>query len=202
MYSTRANPVRLDAGDMPIHARRLVVFDGPRFTLAKDMPKNSVLPDRGTKDGAAAYKAWFDEWAGQLVEAYNADYAVKGKKPFDLATFDGCTIYPDICLPCCLEHDIRYHFFKGNELARKEADRLLRECALRFGPYEVGSAKHFWLLQAWAMWAAVRVFGWPKLHRVFFKDARGEGELLYAEDFAREDRPLRLVMPPNPVLGE
>lgn len=65
------------------------------------------------------------------------------------------------CRYCCDEHDLAYHE-GGSEADRKLADKRLRDCAARAGNFEGwrGPLRRGWRwLRAWAMYAAVRVFG-------------------------------------------
>lgn len=99
-----------------------------------------------TLDGKdlAAYEPLSDGCSGRLSWAY----ALVGREIS--------------CHKACVAHDFLYEW-GGNRKDRKKADRLLRLCAARSGffpPGWKGRARRGWrLLRAWAMYAAVRLFG-------------------------------------------
>lgn len=110
-----------------------------------------------TPPATAELQSWaeaFDAWATPMVDAWNAAYPQN--KPFSLDTFDGCTFLPDVCLECCLEHDLRY----AHDADRAEADLIFRRCVIaKRGPEDVAIGRWFWWWLGWTVWAAVRVGG-------------------------------------------
>ena len=65
------------------------------------------------------------------------------------------------CHWCCICHDFLYEL-GGGKAARKEADKLLRECAAKAGKFEGWRApfRRGWRwFRSWVMYVAVRVFG-------------------------------------------
>ena len=67
------------------------------------------------------------------------------------------------CRYCCDEHDLAYEEGGGAQ-ERKQADIRLRQCAAVAGKFPSGlhgRARRVWRkARAWAMYAAVRLFGW------------------------------------------
>lgn len=61
-----------------------------------------------------------------------------------------CTFWPDQNFKaCCAQHDDLY---RSGRTSRAAADRQLRECIKRKGHP----------VQAWIVWAGVRLFGWVR----------------------------------------
>lgn len=54
--------------------------------------------------GDQTYDAMFEQWARAKLDHYAKQYP--DKPPLTWEDFDGCTFVPDICLPCCLIHDV------------------------------------------------------------------------------------------------
>lgn len=101
------------------------------------------------------YELAFQKWAEDYVARWKL--ARIGERPFNLATFDGCTFLPDVCLACCLMHDILYWYARCME-DRAEADRLFRDCIIAMGNRE-DRFKGFWFLLGWSAYLAVTGFG-------------------------------------------
>ena len=112
------------------------------------------MADKATGD--QSFDAWFERYGRQrLAEAAAAH---PDHEPLTWERFDGCTAVPDVCLGCCLEHDIAYWY--GGEISRAIADRNLRNCIISLGRRErEWWSRWFYVCLGWSWWLAVRLFG-------------------------------------------
>lgn len=98
------------------------------------------------------YKEAFRLWAQGEVNRWRALHP--DRIPFPLADFDGCTVGLDICLPCCLVHDIGVYYARSVK-SRTEADDELFRCVVSIGDDE-DRFGGVWNVIGWGYWAAVR----------------------------------------------
>ena len=106
------------------------------------------------------YKAWRQRSAEDLVREYTAAYPEV--TPYDLSRFDGCTMAPNVCNPCCLAHDLYYHYVCPYSLdpnARKIGDKTLRECIIDMAEGERILYRLWWHFVGWIFYIFVRLFG-------------------------------------------
>lgn len=102
------------------------------------------------------YAAAFQRWA--VGEALRMHALYPERPPFPLQTFDGCTLAPEVCRPCCLMHDMQYWFNRAPG-ARRRADDELRRCIIEIAQGEDRIWRWLWHVNGWTFWAAVRLFG-------------------------------------------
>lgn len=98
-------------------------------------------------EGLMKYKAWVETEAKKINS-------------------DGCTIVSELFHPCCLEHDLGYHYKKDPRIAylygwdkapaipRGEVDKRFRNCMQMSSPLKDYSPI------AWIRWLGVRAGGW------------------------------------------
>ena len=119
-----------------------------------------------------------DKYTARALELANKAAPGPGGQPWALEHIEGCAVTSDACSGglsrfyklfmkqnischwCCICHDFLYSI-GGGKAARKEADRLLRECAASAGKFEGwrGPFRRAWRgFRAGVMYALVRVF--------------------------------------------
>lgn len=102
------------------------------------------------------YEAAFQAWAEEVAAAAHAEKP--HIRPFPVEAFDGCTMAPDVCRHCCLQHDVAY-WFAETRGERKAADRAFRTCVAGMGQQDELLWRLPWRLRSWRWWVAVRLFG-------------------------------------------
>lgn len=117
------------------------------------MNKGTVMADKPDDDDPV-FDVVFETWARKKLD--KAAKANPGIEPLTYEDFDGCSAVPDVCLPCCLMHDIAYHYGHG----RTVADAALRDCIIASGAKDrEWWSRWFYVGLGWSWWLAVRIFG-------------------------------------------
>ena len=109
-------------------------------------------------------------WMGEVARAAHAKKP--HMPPYDVTTFDGCTMARDTVLACCYLHDVAYHFCETRE-ERRRADAGFRDCIIAKTECEGPLWRWTWRLTAWGYWLAVRVFGRGVVSRKRWRARRG-----------------------------
>ena len=120
-----------------------------------------------------------DKHTEKALELANRQAPGPGGQPWTMAHIEGCAVNSDACSGglswlyklfmkqnischwCCICHDFLYSI-GGSKAQRKEADRLLRDCAASAGKFEGWRApfRRAWRgFRAGVMYAAVRLAG-------------------------------------------
>ena len=95
-------------------------------------------------------------WMGEVARAAHA--RKPHMPPYDVTTFDGCTMARDTVLACCFLHDVAYAFAETKE-ERRRADAGFRDCILAKTKTEGPLWRWLWHVLAWVAWVGVRIWG-------------------------------------------